>query len=77
MGETMEILWDDPDSLTDMFKILPGASYDQVLLEPIKGKDSGVRIQLKKITQHQGGRGLHSAANPKTTNDKGGQNDRS
>ena len=52
-GETIEILWGDPDSLADLFKILPAASYDLVLKETIKGKDSGVRLRLKKTTQHQ------------------------
>ena len=71
VGETMEILWDDPDSLTDLFKILPAASYEKVLTDAIEGKDSGVRIQLKKIAQHQGGMGLCSAAKLETTNDTG------
>ena len=54
-GEMIEILWGDPDSLSNLFKILPAASYDLVAMETIKGKDSGIRIQLKKIIQHQGG----------------------
>jgi TusA-related sulfurtransferase len=57
VGETVEILWDDPDSLTDLFKILPAASYEKVLMEAIEGKDSGIRIRLKKTTQPQGGMG--------------------
>jgi len=57
VGETIEILWGDPDSFNDLFKILPATSYDQVLIEPMEGEDSGVRIQLKKIIRHRGGKG--------------------
>jgi len=77
VGETMEILWGDPDSLTDLFKILPTASYERVLSEPIGGQVPGVRMQLKKLNQHQVGMGSPPAANPKTTNHEGGENDRS
>ena len=58
-GETIEILWGDPDSLPDLLKILPEASYNLVSTEAIEGKDSGMRIHLKKIAKHQGGRGCN------------------
>jgi TusA-related sulfurtransferase len=76
VGETIELLWGDPDSLSDLLKILPADSYALLSTEAIKGVDSGIRIHLKKITQQQGGRDASPVANPKTPNQKGEKNDR-
>jgi len=61
-GETLEILWGDPDSLADLFRILPPLSYDPVITKTMEGTEPCVRIRLKKTTQHQGCTGLSCAA---------------
>ena len=49
-GETLEILWGDPDSLADLFRILPPSSYDPVITKTMEGTEPCVRIRLKKTT---------------------------
>jgi len=49
-GEILEVVWHDPESLTDLFKILSTFSYDLVLMEDRSEKGYGVRLRLKKIT---------------------------
>jgi len=41
-NETLEILGRDPDTRTDMFKILPDFAYDLI--------DASYRVQVKKRT---------------------------
>ena len=46
-GEQLEILYSDPDTRNDLFKILPEFSYKLTLMEELE-KDCFYRIQLKK-----------------------------
>jgi TusA-related sulfurtransferase len=46
-GETLEVLWSDPETQNDLFKILPESSYDLILLEEME-KDITYRVCLKK-----------------------------
>ena len=47
-GEQLEILYSDPDTRGDLFKILPESSYELTLMEELE-KDYFYRIQLKKV----------------------------
>ncbi len=33
VGDTLEVLWSDPDTAGDLFKVLPSASYDLVSMD--------------------------------------------
>jgi len=46
--EILEVIWSEPNSVKELFKILPPASYALVLLEALKEENAGVRFQLKK-----------------------------
>ena len=46
-GELLEILYSDPDTQKDLFKILPESSYVLTLMEELE-EDYSYRIQLKK-----------------------------
>jgi|GEM_PF-600955 len=54
-GETLEIMLNGPDAVTDLFKILPPSLYVMLLMEECKGNDGGVRLQLKKVITKQSG----------------------
>jgi len=47
-GEILEVIWSEPNSVTELFKILPPTSYALVLLEALKEENAGIRFQLKK-----------------------------
>ena len=46
-GETLEVLWSDPETQNDLFKILPDSSYELILMEALE-KDTTYRIRLVK-----------------------------
>ena len=46
-GETLEVLWSDPETQNDLFKILPESSYDLILLEELE-EETTYRIRLAK-----------------------------
>lgn len=48
IGETLEILLGDSDSLPDLLKILPPLSYELTALEKIEGEGIDLCIQLLK-----------------------------
>jgi TusA-related sulfurtransferase len=57
-GETLEVLWSDPDSPADLFRVLPEASYELANFEKPADKDPSYRIKLvkKQLTKsNQGG----------------------
>ena len=47
-GDTLEVLWSDPDTQDDLFKVLPAASYDLIELEEIQGDTPCYRMTLLK-----------------------------
>ncbi|MCK5193795.1 MAG: sulfurtransferase TusA family protein [Desulfobulbaceae bacterium] len=47
-NEILEILGSDLDTRTDVFKVLPGDSYDLLFLDVVEEEDYFYRIQLKK-----------------------------
>ena len=47
-NEILEILGSDLDTRTDVFKVLPGDSYDLLILDVVEEEDYFYRIQLKK-----------------------------
>jgi TusA-related sulfurtransferase len=49
IGEILEFLCSDPDSCADLLKILPSDSYELVTVHGLKGKQSGLRIKVRKI----------------------------
>ena len=52
-GETLEVMLNGPNAVSDLFKILPPSSYAMLLLEACQGNDDGVRLQLRKISARQ------------------------
>ena len=46
-GETLEVLWSDPEIQNDLFKILPDSSYELILMEELE-KNTTYRIRLAK-----------------------------
>ena len=48
-GEILEVLWSDSDALDDLVRIIPESSFELILAEDPSEKDSGARIQLKKV----------------------------
>ena len=47
-GETLEVCWSDPDTPTDLFKVLPHSSYELISLEEIADAGPSYRIKLVK-----------------------------
>ena len=57
-GETLEVFWNDPDIAADLFKVLPGSSYELGALEEMADEGPSYRITLVKkqsATSKQGG----------------------
>jgi TusA-related sulfurtransferase len=46
--ETLEILCQDYDTRTDIFKVLPSFSYELISMEELKKDDPTFRVQVKK-----------------------------
>jgi hypothetical protein len=46
--DIVEVLWEDPDTRSALFKILPAASYDIIRDEKIEGSNAGFRVRLQK-----------------------------
>lgn len=70
-GETLEIMLNSPDAVTNLFKILPTSLYVILLMEECKGNDGGVRLQLKKIITKQSDTGSPRTENPIQSATKG------
>jgi len=47
-NEVLEILGSNPDTRSDLFKVLPDDSYDLIFLDVVDEEDYFYRIQLKK-----------------------------
>jgi TusA-related sulfurtransferase len=47
--EILEILGRDPDTRTDMFKIIPNFAYDLINIEEME-RDASYRVHMKKRT---------------------------
>ena len=45
--EILEILCQDPDTRTDLFKVLPPSSYELIIMEELED-ESTFRFQMKK-----------------------------
>ena len=48
IGEVLEVVWSDPDTQEDLFKVLPASSYDLVSLDKIEEEQSAYRLTLLK-----------------------------
>jgi len=46
--EILEILCRDPDTRTDIFKVLPPLSYELLVMEALKEDVESFRLQMKK-----------------------------
>ena len=53
IGDTLEVLWSDPDTPGDLFKVLPAAAYDLISMEEVKAENPYYRMRLKKIDEFQ------------------------
>ena len=47
-GEILEVVWSDPDTQEDLFKVLPASSYDLISLDETKDGQSAYRLTLLK-----------------------------
>jgi len=47
-GESLEVLWSDPDTPADLFKILPHNAYELVGMDRVEEKDPYFRLLLLK-----------------------------
>jgi TusA-related sulfurtransferase len=47
-GETLEVLWREPESPQELFKVLPHAAYEVIAMEEQGRVDPYYRIQLQK-----------------------------
>jgi TusA-related sulfurtransferase len=47
-GETLEVCWSDPDTPSDLFKVLPDSSYELVSLEEMSDDEPSYRMTLEK-----------------------------
>jgi len=48
VGDTLEVLWSDPDTPGDLFKVLPVAEYDLISMEEMEEENPCYRLKLKK-----------------------------
>jgi len=46
--EVLEILCRDPDTRTDLFKVLPPFSYKLIIMEELEGEAYSYRVQMEK-----------------------------
>jgi TusA-related sulfurtransferase len=46
--EVLEIRGRDPDTRTDIFKVLPDFSYELIIMEEIEEEEASYRIRMKK-----------------------------
>ena len=47
-GETLEILWSDPETPKGLFKVLPAASYELLSMDEIGKANPYFRLRLEK-----------------------------
>ena len=47
-GDIIEILWNDPDTSADLFKILPESSFDLIVMEEMEDGEPSYRMEIKK-----------------------------
>lgn len=49
-GDAMEILYNDPQNLTNLMRIIPSGSCILVSVKHLKGSETGLKARLKKMT---------------------------
>jgi TusA-related sulfurtransferase len=47
-GETLEVLWREPESPQELFRVLPNAAYEVIAMEEQGRANPYYRIQLQK-----------------------------
>lgn len=47
-GDTLEVLWNDPDTPGALFKVLPVSAYDVVSMDDVENGFPCYRLKLKK-----------------------------
>ena len=47
-GDIIEVFWSDPDTPTDLFKILPESSFDLIVMEEMEDDEPSYRMEIKK-----------------------------
>jgi len=47
-GESLEVLWSDPDTPADLFKVLPHNAFEMVGMDRVEEKDPYFRLMLLK-----------------------------
>jgi TusA-related sulfurtransferase len=47
-GDSLEVLWSDPDTPVDLFKVLPQNAYELVGMDRIEERDPYFRLMLLK-----------------------------
>ncbi|MBW1895378.1 MAG: sulfurtransferase TusA family protein [Deltaproteobacteria bacterium] len=48
VGGTLEILWSNPETSSDLFKVLQSSSFEVIIMEEVEGKEPYYRAKLKK-----------------------------
>ncbi|MBW2369406.1 MAG: sulfurtransferase TusA family protein [Deltaproteobacteria bacterium] len=48
--EIIEILCGDPDTRSDIFKVLPKFSYDMIMMEKMEEESASYRVRMRKKT---------------------------
>jgi len=52
-GDILEVLWNDPDTPTDLFKILPDDGFEMIAMELMEERDPFYRLEIKKKPETQ------------------------
>jgi TusA-related sulfurtransferase len=47
-GEILEILYRDPDTRRDVFKVISPVAFDLIVMEELVDEPASVRVQMKK-----------------------------
>jgi TusA-related sulfurtransferase len=48
--DALEILCNDPESITSLMKVIPSGSCKLISVEALEGSEPGLKARLKKIT---------------------------
>ena len=57
-GETLDVIWSNPDSPADLFKVLPHSAYELISFEELADEQYSYKLTLVKknlVKTNQGG----------------------
>ena len=47
-GDVLEVFWSDPDTPTDLFKILPEATFELITMSVVEAEEPFYRVEILK-----------------------------